>query len=57
LEIQPAALLKPEASEIVNHILQTAVTVSIVDVQGRRESVLGRNAIRPIADLRHRLAG
>jgi hypothetical protein len=57
LEIQPGALLKSEAADIVNHLLQTAIAVSIVDAQGRCESVLGRTEVGPIADRPCRLAG
>jgi hypothetical protein len=57
LEIQPGALLRHETAEIVNHLSQTAVTVSIVDVQGRRESILAGNPIGQFGDLPHRLAG
>jgi hypothetical protein len=49
-ETHPGALLRPEATDIVNHLLRTAVAVAIVDAQGRRESILGQTAVGRIAD-------
>lgn len=57
IEIQSGALLKAEAAEIVRHLLQSTVSVSIVNGQGQRESLLGRTAGKPTAPLPRRLAG
>lgn len=57
IEIQPGALLRAEAAEIVRHLLQSTVSVSIVNSQGHRESLLGRTVGNPTAPLPCRLAG
>jgi hypothetical protein len=56
-ETQSGALLKPEATDIVNYLLRTTVAVAIIDAQGRRESILGQTVVGQIADLPCRKAG
>ena len=38
LEIRPGTLVKPEANDIVNHLLRTTVALAIIDAQGRRQT-------------------
>jgi hypothetical protein len=56
-EIQSGALLKPEAAEIVSHLLESVAALSMVDAQGQRETLLGRNPEKTRAPLPRRLAG
>ena len=56
-EIRPAALAKPEATDILNHLLRTTVALAIVDAQGRCAGALGRTAVGQIAETPSRKAG
>jgi hypothetical protein len=56
-EIRPAALVKPEAADLLNHLLRTTVAVAILDVQRRPDRMLAKTAPRSIADLPWRMAG
>ncbi len=57
VEIQPGALDKADAREIVEHLLLSTNVVSTVNSQGERESVFGRRLLTPTTPAPHRMAG
>ncbi len=57
VEIQPGALQKADAQEIVEHLLLSTAVVTTVDCQGERESVFGRRLPHPTSRLPQRMAG
>jgi hypothetical protein len=57
VEIQPGALHRADAQEILDHLLLSTAVVSTVNCQGERESVFGRRERVSASTAPRRLAG